>query len=203
MYIFFFYPTQGHFFLKDFIFKERGREGERQGEKHQCICERNIDPISCLSHASSTLPACPQPETWPANQACALTGNWTGDLFVDRPMLNMLSHTSQGPKDNVAFRKKVEPTLLQPTEPHWPGLYLSFFFKKYFKKFILLLDRGEGREKGRETSMCGCLSCAPWGLGPQPRHVPWLGIEPATLWFTGRHSTHWATPARAGLYLSW
>ena len=29
---------------------------------------------------------------------------------------------------------------------------------------------------------------------PQRRHVPWLGIEPATLWFTGQHS---ATPARA------
>ena len=29
--------------------------------------------------------------------------------------------------------------------------------------------------------MCGCLSCALyWGPSPQPRHVPWLGIEPAT-----------------------
>ena len=27
--------------------------------------------------------------------------------------------------------------------------------------------------------MCGCLSCTPnWGSGPQPRHVPWLGIKP-------------------------
>ena len=48
----------------------------------------------------------------------------------------------------------------------------------------LVLERGEGREKGRETSMCGCLSCGPyWGPGLQPRRVPWLGIEPATLWF--------------------
>ena len=32
--------------------------------------------------------------------------------------------------------------------------------------------------------MCGCLSRGPhWGPGPQPRHVPWLGIELATLWF--------------------
>ena len=46
--------------------------------------------------------------------------------------------------------------------------------------------------------MCGCLSCAPyWGAGPQPRHVPWLGIRLATLWFAGQHSIHWATPARA------
>ena len=32
--------------------------------------------------------------------------------------------------------------------------------------------------------MCGCLSHAPyWGPGRQPRHVPRLEIEPATLWF--------------------
>ena len=36
-------------------------------------------------------------------------------------------------------------------------------------------------------SMCGCLSCTPqWGLGLQPRHVPWLGIKPATLWSQAR-----------------
>ena len=55
-----------------------------------------------------------------------------------------------------------------------------------------------GRKKGRETSMCGCFSHAPhWRPGLQPRHVSRLGIEPATLWFAGRHSVHWATPARA------
>ena len=46
--------------------------------------------------------------------------------------------------------------------------------------------------------MSGCLSRAPfWGPDLQPRHVPWLGIEPATLWFAGPHTVHWATPARA------
>ena len=40
--------------------------------------------------------------------------------------------------------------------------------------------------------MCGCLSRAPQQRpGPQPRCVPWLGIEPTILWFTGRHSIHW------------
>ena len=29
-----------------------------------------------------------------------------------------------------------------------------------------------------------------WGLGLQPRHVPQLGIELATLWFTGWQSNH-------------
>ena len=40
-----------------------------------------------------------------------------------------------------------------------------------FKKIIF---RGEGgRKRGRETSMCGCLSHTPhWGPGLQPRHVP-------------------------------
>ena len=38
--------------------------------------------------------------------------------------------------------------------------------------------------------MCDYFLCAPyWGPGPQPRHVPWLGIQPAMLWFAGRHST--------------
>ena len=46
--------------------------------------------------------------------------------------------------------------------------------------------------------MCGCLLSAPyWGPGLQPRHVLWLGIEPATLWYTGQHWIHWPTPARA------
>ena len=42
----------------------------------------------------------------------------------------------------------------------------------------------EGKEQGRGTSMCGCLLRTPyWGPGLQLRHVPWLGIEPVTLWF--------------------
>ena len=46
--------------------------------------------------------------------------------------------------------------------------------------------------------MGSCLLCASyWGPGLQPRDVPWLGIEPATLWFTSLCSIHWATPARA------
>ena len=60
-------------------FKERGMEGEKDGEKHQC--ERNIDLLP------------PQ---------CALTGNQTHNLSVFG-------------------------TMLQPTEPHQPGL------KKVFK----------------------------------------------------------------------
>ena len=46
----------------------------------------------------------------------------------------------------------------------------------FHKDFIyLFLERGEGREKERETNinMCGRLSHAPyWGPGPQPRPMP-------------------------------
>ena len=45
-----------------FIFRERGREGEREGEKHQCVV------ASLLG-------------TWPATQACALTGNQLATLW--------------------------------------------------------------------------------------------------------------------------
>ena len=39
---------------------------------------------------------CPEYGTWPATQACALTGNRTSNTLVCRPALNPLSHTSQG-----------------------------------------------------------------------------------------------------------
>ena len=51
------------------------------------MCERFMDQL-LLAH----LPL----GTWPATQACALTGNRTSDLLVCRPALNPLSHTSQG-----------------------------------------------------------------------------------------------------------
>ena len=55
-------------FLKDFIylFLERGRKGEREGEKHQCVVASHV----------------PLTGTWPATQACALTGNRTSDPLV-------------------------------------------------------------------------------------------------------------------------
>ena len=39
---------------------------------------------------------CPPLGTWPATQACALTGNRTSDPLGHRPTLNSLSYTSQG-----------------------------------------------------------------------------------------------------------
>ena len=45
--------------------------------------------------------------------------------------------------------------------------------KIYF--IYLFLERGEEKERGREISVCGCLSHAPYwrrGLACKTRHVP-------------------------------
>ena len=49
-----------------FIFRERGKEGERKGEKHQCARETSTGRLP-LTH--------PQLGTWPKTQAWALTRN--------------------------------------------------------------------------------------------------------------------------------
>ena len=63
-----------------FISRERGRQGEREEETSMC---------GCLWHV-------PLLGTWPPTQACALTGNRTGDPLVRRLALNPLNYTSQG-----------------------------------------------------------------------------------------------------------
>ena len=70
------------FFLRFylFIFRE-GKGGTKRGrETSVCGCR--------LPH--------PLLGTWPATQACALTGNQTSDPLVHRLALSPLSHTSQG-----------------------------------------------------------------------------------------------------------
>ena len=57
--------------------------------------ERNIDQL---------LLTCPQLGTWPAAQACALTGDQTRNLLICRLVLNPLSHTSQGSASILSFR---------------------------------------------------------------------------------------------------
>ena len=81
-------------------------------------------------------------------------------------------------------------------------LFFEFLFWKKKIIFVYFFREGKGdRKKGRRTSMCGCFLNAPrQELGPQPRHVPWLGIEPVTLWFAGWCSIHWATPAQDPSY---
>ena len=85
-------------------------------------------------------------------------------------------------------------------------MYVWFSLHFIYLKSLFIYFREKGREGeregkkhqcARETSI-GCLSHTPsQGPGPQPRHVPWPGIEPATFWFPGWHPAHWATPGRA------
>ena len=65
-----------------YLFLERGREGEREGEKHQCVC-------GCLSCAPHGGPG-QKPRHVP------YTGNQTGEPLVHKPVLNSLSQSSQG-----------------------------------------------------------------------------------------------------------
>ena len=73
-------------FIYLFIFRQRGKEGEREGEKHQCWLPLTHPHLGAL----------------PTTQAFALTGNWTHDPLVCRLALNSLSHTSQG---SICFLK--------------------------------------------------------------------------------------------------
>ena len=83
----------------------------------------------------------------------------------------------------------------------------KLFILMCFKKILFIYFRQRGKEGEREGEkhqrVVASHTFPPLGTwpGPQPRHVPWLGIEPATLWFTGQHSVHWATPARAHLHV--
>ena len=65
----------------------RQREGrEKKKERSMCV-------VSCTPPTGDL--------TWCATQACALTGNQTGDPWVHRPVLNPLSHISQGQGSNL------------------------------------------------------------------------------------------------------
>ena len=86
----------------------------------------------------------------------------------------------------------------------WYGSLVKIIIS-FFKRFYLFIFRERGRrDKERKKHRCmrdtsiSCLLHAPnRGPGLQPRHVPWLGVEPATFQFTGQHSVRWATLARA------
>ena len=79
---------------------------------------------------------------------------------------------------------RVLSTLAARVHPsHWSGW--MFFFFSFFLKFYLFVRR-ERREEERKRNIdvhtsISCLLYTPiWGPGPQPRRVPWLGIESAT-----------------------
>ena len=71
------------YIFKDFIYLFSEREEVSEKER-----ETTINVWLPLVH--------PQLGTWPATQACTLTGNQTGDPVIHRLVLSPLSHTSQG-----------------------------------------------------------------------------------------------------------
>ena len=79
------------FFLRFylFIFRERGREGERE----------------------TSMCGCPLLGNWPTTQTCAPTRNQTSDPLPRSLVLNQLSHTSQG----VLLKRT--PVVLDPSSP--------------------------------------------------------------------------------------
>ena len=70
------------FFLRFYLFicRERGR-AEKERERNSSMSLPLMPPLL---------------GTRPTTQACSLTGNQTSDPLVHRPVLNPLSHTSQG-----------------------------------------------------------------------------------------------------------
>ena len=87
------------------------------------------------------------------------------------------------------------------------GNFAILFLKDFM---YLFLERGEWREKDGKKPQCEkerhwlVASSVYPDQGPNQhlRHVPWLGIKLATLWFAGLHSIHWATPAKAKIFLN-
>ena len=76
--------------------------------------------------------ACHQLGTWPATQACALTGNQTSDPLVHRLALNPVSHTSQGLIIVFQYNRY----------PCNPGYFIFCTYKAYPQK---VFPDGQGR----------------------------------------------------------
>ena len=74
---------------------------------------------------------------------------------------------------------------------------VTVIFKRFYS---LILREGEegGRKRRRETSVCGCFLGTPYqGPGPQPTHVPWVGIKLAM--FGSQVSAQSTEPHQLGL----
>ena len=123
-------------------------------------------------------------------------GKFSFIIFSNRfPVSYSFSYLSGTPVMQMLDCLKLFQRLLTLSSFFW----IPFFLVLFKKDFIyLFLDRGEGREKEMERNINVCLSLMYLLLGPglQPsaRCPEW---ESVTLWFSGQHSTHRATPARA------
>ena len=97
--------------------------------------------------------------------------------------------------------------LLQQCHFFYSSLLIKFFKECLLSLFffkILFISRERGKEGDREGEKHQCVVASHMSHtgepGLQPRHVPWLGIEPSAFQFTSQYSVHWATPIRALLH---
>ena len=87
----------------------------------------------------------------------------------------------------------------------WGGEHLFMCFLAtcvYFLRFIFIREREMWGKGDRETRLAAFCTRSNRGPSPQPRHVPWPGIQPATFWLLDNASTNWATLARA-VHIFW
>ena len=83
------------FFLKVlFIFRERGREGDREGEKHQCVVVSHAPPTGDLSH---NLGMCPDWESnwWPFGSQASTQSRATparATMYIFNTFINSFFH---------------------------------------------------------------------------------------------------------------
>ena len=78
---------------------------------------------------------------------------------------------------------------------------LFFFF--FIKILFILWEWGREGEREGEKHTWLPLICTLSGTEPATQSCAWLGIEPATFWFTDHAPTNWATLARAGHHSFW
>ena len=134
------------------------------------------------------------------------------DYFLETYILPRLKHKEIEILNRPIMSEEIEsviknfPKKKSPRPDEFSGEFYSNpqTFPK-FLRFYLFLGKGEGREKERERSIhvrekhqrVSSHTHPNQGPNPQPRHVPWLGIKPATVHFVGPCLTNWATPVRA------
>ena len=135
-----------YYFFKDFIYSFLEREEEKEKER-----ERNINVWLPLMR--------PILRTWPATQACALTGNRTGDTLVHSPHSIHWATPARAIFLNWFLKKKklypekwnYFPIVTQKTRNSFLNLNVHKKFRKIFSKpeflkpwFSLLLNNFKG-----------------------------------------------------------
>ena len=126
--------------------------------------------------------ACPPLRSWPITQACALTGNGTGNPLVCSPALNPLSYTSPGPF--LVLIKQTKPAVL---------LTHSFYNRRS--------DISLAGKPCNNLDQNGQLSSRPHGSRKDPEAGA-LGLtEILFLWKWIAHPCLWVTAEPQGLGL--